>query len=107
VHWLEARYGNLPTFADWQPNRYQSASFSEERFERWWERVTDATFASAAVYQTAQAWVGAIRDGDGRAGKGEPTTFEELRDFLAAFGLPLFPATMSTPSLAAVLGIKL
>lgn len=63
-------------------------------------------FTSAALYQSAQAWVGAIHEVNGMVAKREPTTFEEMRDFLFAYDLPLLPATLTTPVLAKRLGIK-
>jgi hypothetical protein len=43
VQLMYARYGHLPTFANWEPGRYRSAAFSDQAAEKWFSRVTDDT----------------------------------------------------------------
>lgn len=103
----EIRYGHVPSFADWSGIPYETQPFDDPHFDEWWDTVTQPTFTANACVQFAQAWVGAASLVPGITTKPgrEPTTFEELREFLAACAHPLMSAKQSTASIGRTLGI--
>jgi hypothetical protein len=104
VQMSHLRYGHLPTFRDWTPGRYSSAPFSEQRFEKWFARVTDPKFVGPAEVLLGRAWIGASHVVNAIV----PTknSFDDLKDFFARFDHPLFDQTMKSDSIARSLGLK-
>lgn len=99
-----AAYGRVPTFTDMTPIDHESRPFESSLFAEWWATVSDPEFTGLGLGQLAAAWVGAIHLV--RGSLPAVVQFEDVRDFLAAFGHALWPDDLTTPSLRSVLGLE-
>jgi hypothetical protein len=93
----KVRLQHNPSFANWQPNAYESRGYQEGEFDEWWEAVTSRGYLSQALRQFAQAWVGAayLKDTDFSITE----TLEDIRAFMSHMGNALWPSDWSTASL--------
>lgn len=86
-------YRGVPTFADWAPGRYASRRIEPGDFDAWWEAVMAPEYWPPATLQLAQAWENVARQSSLPA----RTPMAEVREFYAAYGLPVFSALAPAP----------
>jgi hypothetical protein len=79
-------YAQVPTFAQWEPGRYASRGMQAGDFDAWWDAITAVSFWPPATAQLAHAWDNAIK----QTTVGYRTPMAEVRDFFAAYGMPIF-----------------
>lgn len=86
-------YQRVPTFAEWAPGRYASRRRQPGDFDAWWEAVTEPEFWPSAAAQLGQAWENVARQGSLTV----RTPLAEVREFFAAYGLPIFSRVAPAP----------
>ena len=83
---MYATYAQVPTFAQWTAGNYASRAMQAGDFEAWWDAITAVSFWPPATAQVAHAWDNAIK----QTTLPHQTSLAEVRDFFAAYGLPIF-----------------
>lgn len=79
-------YAQIPSFADWAAGAYAGRGVQAGDFEAWWDAITAVSFWPPAAAQLAHAWDNAIK----QTTLAHHTSMAEVRDFFAAYGLPIF-----------------
>lgn len=80
------RYAPIPSFANWTPGSYASRGMQAGDFDTWWDAVTAVSFWPLVTAQLAHAWQNSIKQSPLPC----KTPMEEVRDFFAAYGMPIF-----------------
>jgi hypothetical protein len=112
MYWNQ--HEHIDSFRNWAPGRYQSRSFSEDSFLRWWSAVTDNSFVVKSILQFLRAWAGAVHfqkaSGSGLIEKlearGEFTPYSELVRFFDNFHLPLVPPELDEQFMLAQMRLR-
>jgi hypothetical protein len=83
---MYATYAQVPTFAQWTSGNYASRAMQAGDFDAWWDEITAVNFWPPAAAQLAHAWDNAIK----QTTLAHRTPLAEVRDFFAAYGMPIF-----------------
>jgi hypothetical protein len=96
--------GHIPSFSDWEPNRYTTRALNESDVAEWWSTITEEEFEMGCLRDIAQAWVGAIH----QASSAEVTTvepFDLVKEFLEFHGCHLWPEEWDSAFLLERMGL--
>jgi hypothetical protein len=108
VRVAESRFGQIPSYREYDPPTFESSRLTTALFEEWWSRVNNPSFRLTALLHFAEMWVGAIS-----LARHTPLSkirklveFDQIRVFFSDFGMELWPETLTTDVIEHRIGIR-